>query len=86
MTLIDAIQDGFEVAVIFVSAEQGRQWSITFTEMTPLAQFISSMVGQLVKNENVNKKRPFAYYKTLFVSEQPPEEEEEEPVMFVAKA
>ena len=77
MTLLEALKDGHVVLITFINVKKDAQWNITFSQPSDLARFLTPMVG-LLEQVPVNEKKPFDFFKVIFVSENPPLEEEDD--------
>jgi hypothetical protein len=77
MTLLEALKDGHVVLVTFINVKKDAQWSITFSQPSDLARFLTPMVGVL-EQVPASEKKPFEFFKAIFVSEDPPQEEEDD--------
>lgn len=77
MTLLEALKNGYVVLITFISVEKDTQWNITFSQPSDLARFLTPMVGVL-EQVPASEKKPFDFFKAIFVSEDPPQEEEDD--------
>lgn len=77
MTLLEALKDGYVVLITFINVKKDAQWGITFSQPSDLARFLTPMVGVL-EQVPASEKKPFDFFKAIFVSEDPPQEEEDD--------